>query len=252
MDAGNLANDTSAVVEVNPDSVVEQEKSLPQSQVNKIIQHEKTKAELRGRREAEETYKREIESLQSQLQKSTSQSAESDQKIDSKSNSKSDLTYQDFENRLVSKIHAVQQQKEEAEFKKEMEKVVDTYYTKMSEGKKAYDDFEEVTKVFNPAAYPALSALASKLDNTAEVIYELANNPSKLVTLDSLVGKSPQHAEAELLKMSKSIATNRKAQADAGSNQAAAPLERLQPSKVSGSNGKLSVRDLRAQPWLKG
>lgn len=250
MDESNLVNqtnDSSAVVEVNTDSVAEQEKSLPQSQVNKIIQHEKIKAAQGARREAEETYKREIESLQSQLQERPNKGAESDTK-----STDEDKQYKDFRGRFIAEIQSVQQQKEEAEFKKEMEKVVETYYSKMAEGKTAYGDFEEVTKVFNPAAFPALSALAARLDNTAEVIYELANNPSKLVTLDALVGKNPQHAEAELLKLSKSIATNKKAQAEASSNQVASPLERLQPSKVSGSNGKLSIRDLRAQPWLKG
>lgn len=251
MDENNLVSQTDdplAVVEINPNvSVAEQEKMLPQSQVNKIVQHEKTKAAQAARREAEEIYKRELESLQNPAQRNTSQSADTD----SKSNA-ADVTYQDFRHRFISEIQAAQQQKEEAKFKEEMEKVVDTYYNKMSEGKNSYDDFEEVTKVFNPAAFPALSALASKLDNTADVIYELANNPSKLVTLDTLVGKSPQHAEAELLKLSKSISTNKKAQSGATSNQVAAPLERLQPSKVTGSNGKLSIRDLRAQPWLRG
>jgi hypothetical protein len=55
-----------------------------------------------------------------------------------------------------------------------------------------------------------------------------------------------------LLKLSRSIAENKQAKTDENSNTVAAPLDRLQSSRVSGSNGKMGIRDLRNQPWLRG
>jgi hypothetical protein len=101
-------------------------------------------------------------------------------------------------------------------------------------------------------AFPQLTYLVSGMENAADVIYDLSKNPLKLAGLDRLAEKNPRQAQTELLKLSRSITENRQAQSDENSQNVAAPLDRLQPSRVSGSNGKMGISDLRNQDWLRG
>jgi len=217
-----------------------QEKQLTQSQVNKIVQHEKSKLE--------EKYQRELAALQQQrTQSDASTSSSAQNPADTE-----EASYQKMRNRFVAELEENQRQAVQVQREAAARQTVDAYVSKMAQGKDAYADFEEITKEFDPAAFPQLAAFSAQLDNTADIIYELASNPSKLVTLDTLALRNPRQAQAELLKLSKSIAANKEAKSNADKRYTPAPLARLQPSKVSGSNGKLEIRDLRMQPWLKG
>ena len=139
------------------------------------------------------------------------------------------------------------------QLKDEIDKAANAYLSKMAQGKQAYEDFDEITKDFDPTAFPQLIYLVSGIDNAADVIYDLSQrNPAKFAELQLLAERAPKLAQNELLKVSRSIAENKQAKADERSNSVEAPLDRLQPSRISGSNGKMSVRDLRSQPWLRG
>jgi hypothetical protein len=214
----------------------EREKMLSQSQVNKIVQHEKTKAAAAAKREAEEKYQRELETIKSnQTQRNENVPRDVD----------ANALYQQVQERF-------NQEMQQKQIESEMNRVANSYLSKMQEGRKAYEDFDEITKEFDPSAFPQLTYLVAGIDNAADIIYELASNPTKLTVLDRLAEKNPKQAQAELLKLSRSIMENRQAQSEANSQNVAAPLDRLQSSRVSGSNGKLSIRDLRSQPWLRG
>lgn len=217
----------------------EQEKMLSQSQVNKIVQHEKAKAAQTIKREMEERHQKELESIQSQQQQQTQRNENVPRDMDA------NAIYQQVQERF-------NQEMQQRRIKDEMDRVANSYLSKMEQGKSAYEDFEEVTKEFDPTAFPQLTYLVAGMDNAADVIYDLSQNPLKLAGLDRLAEKNPRQAQAELLKLSRSITENRQAQSDENSNTAPAPLDRLQSSRVSGSNGKLGIRDLRNQSWLKG
>src|SRR5882672_7970598 len=223
----------------NTNFVPEQEKMLSQSQVNKIVQHEKAKATQTVKREMEEKHQKELESIQSQQQQRTQRNENVPRDVDA------NAIYQQVQERFNEEM-------QQRRLKDEMDRVATSYLSKIEQGKTAYDDFEEVTKEFDPAAFPQLTYLVAGIDNAADVIYDLSRNPLKLVGLDRLAEKNPRQAQAELLKLSRSITENRQAQSDENSSNVAAPLDRLQSSRVSGSNGKLGIRDLRKQPWLKG
>jgi len=217
----------------------DQEKMLSQSQVNKIVQHEKAKAAQTIKRDLEERHQRELEQIKSQQQQQTQRNENVPRELDA------NAIYQQVQEKF-------NQEMEQRRLKDEVDRVAHSYISKMEQGKAAYDDFEEVTKEFDPTAFPQLTYLVSGMDNAADVIYDLSRNPLKLAGLDRLAEKNPRQAQSELLKLSRSIAENRQAQSDENSNQVAAPLDRLQSSRVSGSNGKMGIRDLRNQPWLKG
>jgi|SRR5882672_345395 len=213
------------------------EKMLPQSQVDKIVQHAKIKASEATKRQLEEQHRRELEAVRGQQQTQRNETVSRD--VDT------DAIYQQVQERF----NAEMQQKIQHH---EMSQVANNYLSKMQKGPQSYDDFTEITKDFDPTAFPQLTYLVAGMDNAADIVYDLSKNPLKLAALDRLAEKTPQQARAELLKLSNSIAQNKQAVSDADSQQVAAPLDRLQPSRVSGSNGKMGISDLRNQSWLKG
>ena len=222
----------------NPGSLPEQEKMISQSQVDKIIKH-KTYQAAQVQREMEERHQRELEEIQAQRQKQTQRNENVPRDFDA------DAIYQQVQERF-------NQEMQQRQVKSEMDRIANSYLSKMEQGKGAYEDFEEVTKEFDPTAFPQLTYLVAGMDNAADVIYDLSRNPLKLAGLDRLAERNPRQAQAELLKLSRSINENRQAQSDEESNNVAEPLDRLQSSRVSGSNGKPGIRDLRKQPWLRG
>lgn len=230
-------NDT--VIENSADSdapTAPAEKMVPQSEVNRAIGHAKAVAEEKGRRAAQEEYERRLTELQK-----TAPNTE----VANHPELDADAIYQQIAERIT---HDLQRKHLEDTTRQ----VAQTYLSKMQQGAENYDDFHEVTNNFEAEAYPQLVYLVAGMDNAADIIYELAKNPHKLVTFDALAQRSPRHAHSELKKLSDSIMLNRKALADAEGQTTAEPLDRLQSTRASGSNGKLSVSDLRKQDWLRG
>ncbi len=218
-----------------PQEVV-QEKTLTQSQVNAIVQREKERAAEKARREAEEVYKQQLAQAGQQVSQSQRSGAS---EVDA------DTIYQQVQQRFMQEM---QQRQQEAE----MQNVANKYLQQMQGGKDAYPDFHEVTADFDPTEFPQLVYLVAGLDNAADVIYDLSKNPAKLATMDLLASRAPKKAQAELLKLATSIKDNRQAAKDAENQDVNAPLDRLQPTRIGTGNGKMSIADLRNQPWLRG
>jgi len=220
-------------------AAIEQQKMLPQEEVNRIVAREKARAAESARREVEERYQRDLEALNAQRMAQEQRNAEVSREVDA------NTIYQQVQERFNREM-------QERQLRTQMENVANSYLQKVEEAKKNYDDFDEVTKTFDPTKFPQLTYMLSGIQNAGDVLYELQKNPEKLGTIDHLASKSPDHAQILLLKLSQSIANNRQAQADAQTQQVSEPLDRLQPSRVSGSNGKMTISDLRNQPWLRG
>lgn len=214
----------------------EQERMVPQSQVNKIIK-QKTYEAAQTKRELEEKHQRELEAIRAQQ---TQRNETVPRDVDA------NAIYQ----QVQEKFNAEMQQRH---LQGEIDRVANTYLSKMEQGKSSYEDFSEVTKDFDPVEFPQLIYLVSGMENAADIIYDLSKrNPEKFAELQNLAEKSPKLAQARLLKLSRSISENRQAQADEQSRNVAEPLDRLQSSRISGSNGKMGISDLRKQPWLRG
>lgn len=238
MDEQNLAG--GAPPELQPPA----EKTLTQSEVNALIAREKQNAAARARQEVEREYQQRAEQMQAQ-QQMQSQQQEQQGLRQGPSEAEADALYQQVQERFNREM-------QERQFQQEMTNVANAYHAKMDYSRKAYSDFDEVTKEFDPTAFPQLVYLVSGLENAGDIIYDLSKNPNKLATLDLLAQRSPRLAQAELAKLSTSISQNSMARQEAEQNPTLAPLSPLQPSRVSGSNGQMTVRDLRNQPWLKG
>ncbi len=221
------------------------EKMLSQSEVNALIAREKQGAAARARQEVEREYQQRAEAQQMQQQQMQQSQQGQQGMAHGPSEADADAIYQQVQERFNKEM-------QERQFQSEMTNIANAYHAKMDYGRKAYTDFDEITKDFDPTAFPQLVYLVSGLENAGDIIYDLSKNPNKLATLDLLAQRSPRLAQAELGKLSQSISLNSQARQEAQQNPTLAPLSPLQPSRVAGSNGQMTVQDLRSQPWLKG
>lgn len=213
----------------------QQQPMLSQDQVNKIVAREKQRAAEAARREMEER-------MQAQEQRNTMVSRDVDVAG----------IYQQVQERFNMEQDRLRKELEEKQMKDHMNQVANNYLSKVDSAKGSYQDFDDVTKDFDPSAFPQLVYLLSGMDNAGHVLYDLSKNPLKLAAIDRLAERNPKQAQSELNKLSQSILVNQQAQEQAQGQSAPDPLDRLQPSKIAGDNGKMGIKDLRQQSWLKG
>lgn len=217
------------------------QQSLSVEQVNKIVQREKAAAAEKARQEAQAQFESEIAALKAQ-QKSMGGMT---QPIDA------EKIYEQVYSRFQQEQAAKEQQAQQAAYDREIDALTNTYLSKMAQGREAYDDFETVTAAFEPQAFPHVVVLASQLDNTADVMYDLSKNPQKLVMIAGLAERSPQMAKEQLRRLSDSIKQNQTAKSQAV--DAPSPLTSVRPSaNAGGDSGGKNVRDFRKMPWLRG
>jgi hypothetical protein len=223
--------ETEEVVEVQELAPAPQERTFTQEEVNSLVG--------RTRQEAAERTRRQMEAqIQKQAEAEKQAHPENAQEINA------EALYQQMQERLHQELAQKQ-------FEEKMTQVANDYYSKLDAGKDKYEDFEKVMGDFEEHNFPELVFLVSGLDNAADVMYELSKNPQKLATIDYLARRSEKKARAELNSLSQSITANQQAKAEATAQTTNSPLDRLQPSRISGSSDGMSIRDLRSQPWLK-
>lgn len=218
-----------------------------QALMNKVVAREKTRAAENARREAETQYQRELEALRQGSAQQEQRNALVSRDVDA------DAIYRQVQEKFDREQDALRQKLEQQQLQDQMSQVANNYLSKINSGKNAYQDFDQVTANFNPTEFPQITFLLSGIDNAADVLYDLSKNPQKLAYVDQLASKSPKIAQSELQKLSLSIKDNREAQSNAQQQyNVSEPLDRLNPSRVAGNNGKMTVTDLRNQPWLRG
>jgi len=124
------------------------------------------------------------------------------------------------------------------------ERIVNTYKEKISAGKEKYEDFEAVTNNVDMRFYPnVVQLLAEHVDNSHDVLYDLAKNRTKLYQLESSCQHNPQDAIYEIKRLSDSIKTNEQ---HSQMSNARAPLSQQRPSNTGTDSGNtLSMRDLK-------
>ena len=203
---------------------------LSQSEVDKIAYGNKMEGLERGRREglAEANANKPI-------------SATVDPQTDKITMSKAELE------QLVRDTATQQAQQEQAQ------RVVNQFASKMQLGMQKYSDFEEkVTKLNILNLPPALIDLVTSLDNTADVVYELAKHTSKFSSVLNLCNTSVPLAYDELTRLSDSIKKNHDAVQQSTQGKPNEPLDQAKRSNIGTDNGKkLSVSELRKQSWLR-
>ena len=226
---------------------VQAEPTLPQSKVDEIVGRRAQEAAERARRDAEQKYQAELEKIRAEAKsRDESETRPSGQAVD--------------EEALIAKAQErfeenVRRQEEERRREAEIaecNRVQRAYEDRMTEAKSKYEDFDQVMEdVKDATAYPFLTLLSSDLDNQVDVIYELAKN-LKLGEFNRDCKENWKEAQKKLRRMSDSIKRNQDSVDNAKKTSTNAPVSRMQPSNLTGSNGNPSISDLRKQPWLRG
>lgn len=111
-------------------------------------------------------------------------------------------------------------------------------------------DFADLYEAIGIEAQPHLILAMAGMENKAQVVKDLAKNPSKYANILTLAnGGSPRLAQLELNKLSESIKANEAAKKQP---KVDAPLSTIRASNIGGDDGKFSTTDFRNQDWLRG
>jgi 23S rRNA pseudoU1915 N3-methylase RlmH len=223
----NVSDTTQAQVQETAQQA--QERLFKQSELNEIVG--------RAKHDAVESFKRQQQTQYAQ------QAPQSSQTQSSKSLSEDDVK------RLTSEELARQRDQwtREAQEKADADiaqRIVNSYKEKIAPGKEKYEDFEAVTNNVDMRYYPnVVQLLAEYVDNSHDVIYELAKNRTKLYQLESTCGHNPQDAIYEIKRLSDSIKAN---ESSSQMKHANSPLSQQRPSNTgTDSGGTLSMKDLK-------
>lgn len=124
------------------------------------------------------------------------------------------------------------------------------YVQRLEAGKAALPDFDTKVAALNLVAHQELIPLLNSVDSsiTADVTYDLANNPQKFANLKVLNMMNPQLAAIELNKLAESVKQNKAASQQKTPNN---PLSQVQTSVTGTDNGSATVSDLRTHPNLR-
>ena len=224
------------------------ERMVPQSEVDKLVVGLKREAQEKAQAEAER-YKREMEQMQN-LNAPPQTMGMGGQQLDPTQIAKQ--AEESAYNRLIEELENERRSQIEAQMKAEANNFVREYEAKMAQGKQYYDDFEDVVKKVKPNQFTDVIIAAKNMDGTADIMYELAKNPRKLLEIDSMIAKSPELAQEMMAEIAASIKMNREALENKANVNS--PLPRVKPSTAgtSDSTSYNSVRDFKNASWLRG
>lgn len=208
------------------------EKMVPQSKVNELV----------GRAKAEAAERARAEYSAPQYGANTTPSMSGMQQ-----------TPTDIERMVAEGIEKHTQQLQQQAYQEKQEKeatdVVESFVSKIATAKEKYPDFEDKVAKLDLTKMPFLVPLANHMENTVDVMYELANNPLKAHSLHEFARGNPQGAMAAMQQLSASLKQNANALAAPRANQ---PLSQIQPSPTGTDNGVRTVSDLRKSDFLRG
>ena len=215
-------------------------RTFSQDEVNALVGRTRAEAAERAKRQMEAELQQKAASMQPEQPQAQGQNVDINA-----------IQQQIMEN-LNRQQQELEQKQQQDALRQQVELAASNYMNHMSKGKEKYADFDEVVSRYRPEDFPEMNFLISGIDNAADVIYELHKNEDKLAQMAVLAKEYPQLAEKRLNSLAKSISTNQQAIEQSKQNDIPAPLDRMQPSQVSGDSADLGVRDLRKQDWLRG
>ena len=213
-----------------------QEKMIPQSKVNEIVQ-----SRLAKERETL-SRKQEQEAQQTYQQPASQETPDIGQAVASE---------------LDRRLAEMQRQQQEAQATAEAQKLIESLQTKIEAAASKYEDFEEVTSEVPYTQFPGLLAASNSVENAGDVLYHLGKNPSKMRELassfqpviDPYTGQqvaNPMAAVAmkELKQLSESMRNNELAKEKGRPGE---PLHQIRPSNVKTDSGSSTIRQLRSK-----
>ena len=206
-----------------------QERLFKQSELNEIVG--------RAKHDAVESFKRQQQSQYAQ------QTPQSNQVQSAKSLSEDDVKRLTSEELTRQRDQWTREAQERADADI-AQRIVNSYKEKIAPGKDKYEDFEAVTNNVDMRYYPnVVQLLAEYVDNSHDVLYDLAKHRSKLGQIEQLCSLNPQYAIYEIKRLSDSIKEN---DSTSQMKHANSPLSQQRPSNTGTDSGNtLSMRDLK-------
>lgn len=206
-----------------------QEKMIPQSQLDKLIAREKRQAAEKARSETIAEFERQ------QVAKDTAQPVQNMGGIPQ-------IPQEQLEQHIMAAARRMSVQMTADQMAKDFE-------TKIQAEIQADPDFGDAYDQLKIAQHPELVIWMNGMDNSAKVVKDLAQNPSKYAHILMLAKSGmPELAQRELTKLHESIKSNQAALAQPKVKE---PLDQLSPTNVGGS-GEKSVSDFQKESWLRG
>jgi hypothetical protein len=214
------------------------EKMIPQSKVDEIVRHSNARVAQKAHQDAVAEYQR--------TQSQTSQQA----------NSFGGMPTHEVQALISQQVNEKLQEKQ-SEFiamqqREYGDKIAADFQTRLDSVKQNYSDFDEVVSGFQFSAFPHAVHASLNFENTGDIMYELASNPSKMEVLESLAKKDAEMSQRglrsdlayrEMKKLSEATRINKAASTVKTAN---APLSQIQPSPTGTDNGSQTVSDFRA------
>jgi len=221
------------------------ERMVPQSEVDKLV--------VATKRETAEKFKREADNqARSQADKAgVSESAPVNPGMGGMQMFDSKKIRDEVLGEIRGEFEAKQKQYDEQSKRKRAEEFVVEYEGKLAIGKERYEDFDDAISSIDPNEFVDVIMLANDAEGTADIMYELAKNPQKLIQVAAAAQMSKSQAKRIINEIAQSMKLNR----DAAGNKPTTnqPLPRSKASTAGTSSGELkTIADFRGASFLRG
>lgn len=234
-DVGGVSPDNS--ISSSAPAPVHAEKMVPQSKVDEIVRHANANVAQKARQEALAEYERNRAANAPIPSSNTNNSAP------------------DFQSLVAQQVQQQLGEIRQAAFAEQQgqlgQKLANDFNSRLDATKDSYSDFDDVVKDFPFGAFPNSVFKSLDFDNTGDIMYELAGNPTKIQMLETLAVKDLENsqkgipsnlAHREMKRISDALKINKNASNVKTPN---APLSQLKPSPAGTDNGSRSVSDFR-------
>lgn len=198
------------------------ERTFTQTEAGQLAARVKREAYERGMRDAQAAH-------QSEISQASQGSETEDERI----------------NRLVD------QRAEHLARKEVGKKIAGEFLGKMETAKEKYPDIENMVEELRLVSdeHAHIIPWLNGLENTADVLAELYENPSKFASILGLAQNLPHTLPRELHKLSVAIKRNAEAKKIPIPNE---PLSQIKPSSGKTDSGDMTISDRRKQSWARG
>lgn len=207
---------------------------LNKATVSKIVERERLKAFAKGKQEA-------LMELQQQQAPQESAQAPQQAAAPQQMGGMQQMSPADIERMIAERAPQLLQDHVN---NMKNEQTVSSFVAKMEAAEAKHPGLEAKLNDLDYSTMAPVISLANDMENTADIMKELLDNPMKMGNLMTLVYTQPKMASRAMAELSNSIKTNQDALAQ--EKQAQDPMSQLKPSTSAGmDNSAMSVSDFK-------
>ncbi len=215
-------------------------KPLTRELVSKIVDREKKKAFEKGKQEAlMQLQQEQLQQMQQPAPEQAPQQAPMQQQPDNMGGMPQ-MSNADIERMIAEKAPQALQDHMN---RMRQEQTVDSFVNKMQAAEARHPGLEAKLNDLDYSTLAPIVTMANDMENTADIMKELVDNPMKMGNLLTLMYTQPKLAQKAMHDLSTSIKTNQEALAQDA--QARDPMSQLKPSSAGADNGAMSVSDFK-------